>query len=136
MDWIQETPPHWDSNKKRIVGGAEVFSISKSEGDLVEGDWWRVEEDGKVVGYGWMESTFGDAEILLAVDSEARGHGVGTFILDQLEKEAHKQGLNYLYNVVPKNHPDKETVSQWLQKRKFAPAGEDGETLKRSVATK
>ena len=132
MEWIQESPPHWDAEKQRII--PDVLSITKKDGEIVEGAWWRVEEEGQVVGYGWMESTFGDAEILLAVDESSRGHGVGTFILDQLEKEAHKQGLNYLYNVVPKKHPDKDKVSQWLQKRKFVPSGEDGETLKRSVA--
>ena len=102
-------------------------------GDLAPGEWFRVEDGGTVVGYGWMDCTWGDAEILLAVDPAARGRGVGTFILDRLEEEAASRGLNYLYNSVRPGHPERESVTRWLTARRFAPAG-DGLLKRRVVA--
>ena len=94
-------------------------------------DWWRVEEDGEVLGYGWMDCTWGDAEILLVVDPRHTGKGAGSFILDRLEKEAQAHGLNYVYNVVRPTHPDREGITRWLEARRFAESV-DG-LLKRQV---
>ena len=93
LAWIRESPPEWDAGKRRIVGGAPrgIFDTRFAklvEGELVPGEWWRVESDGRAVGYGWLDAVWGDAEILLAVDPEVRGSGVGTFIVDHLEAEA------------------------------------------------
>ena len=74
-----------------------------------------VEDDGEVVGYGWMDTTWGEAEILLAVDPAAQANGVGSFILDHLEKEASAAGLNYMYNVVRDGHPEPEAITAWLE---------------------
>ena len=71
-------------------------------------------------------------EILLAVAPDARGAGLGTYILDRLEDEARTRGLNYLYNVVRPTHPDREAVSRWLAARHFRPSDEGH--LKRAVA--
>lgn len=133
LRWIRESPARWDGPKRRIVGAeGDVFAASKTpEGELVPGDWWRVEDGGRTVGYGWMDTTWGDAEILLAVDRDARGRGVGTFILDRLETEAATQGLNYLYNVVPAGHPDPKGLAAWLRANRFADDGEG--QLKRRV---
>jgi len=135
LKWIAENPPHWDDTKERLIGGAPegIFDIGKhSAGALIPGEWWRVEDDEGVAGYGWMDCTWGDAEILLAVSPDRRGHGVGSYILDQLEKEAAGHGLNYLYNLVRPSHPDREGISAWLGKRGFARSHDD-ELLRRSV---
>jgi N-acetylglutamate synthase-like GNAT family acetyltransferase len=137
LTWIQESPPYWDADKARIVGGAGagIFQPSlteREEGSLLPNDWWRVESDGKTVGYGWMDITWGDAEILLAVDPAARGRGVGTFILERLEAEARERGLHYIYNVVSDTHPDHDEVTQWLEARRFS-ASEDGKLLRAVV---
>lgn len=135
--WSHENPPQWDAAKKRQIAAAAPGSLGVDklsrfkEGDLIPGDWWRVEADGELVGYGWMDSTWGDAEILLVVDPAHQGKGVGTFILGKLEEEARSRGFFYLYNVIPKNHPDAEGVTAWLGKRSFA-AYADG-SLRRSV---
>jgi ribosomal protein S18 acetylase RimI-like enzyme len=129
-----------------------------TEGDLVPAEWWRVEEDvqgspqaravhpggvravgaggprikqdrSRVVGYGWLDVSWGDAEVLIAIDPEHRGRGVGTFVLDRLEEEARQRGLNYLYNVVRGTHPRAAEVRAWLSKRRFAPS-EDGRLLR------
>ena len=138
LKWIHESPPYWDADKARIVGdaGAGIFEPSLADreiGTLLPNDWWHAEEDGKVVGYGWMDTTWGDAEILLAVDPGARRHGIGTFILERLEVEARERGLNYIYNVVRETHPLHAEVTAWLEARRFT-ASEDGKLL-RAVVT-
>lgn len=137
LKWIQESPPYWDADKASIVGdaGAGIFDPSLTEqkvGAMLPNDWWRAEEDGKTVGYGWMDITWGDAEILLAVDSGARGHGVGTFILERLAAEARERGLHYIYNVVSETHPLHAEVTAWLRARRFT-ASEDGKLLRAVV---
>lgn len=137
LSWIREPAlPRWDEDKARVVGGvpAGVFDARYGElsaGDTVPGEWWRVEREGQVVGYGWLEIVWGDAEILLATAEDARRSGVGAFVLEQLEEEARRRGVNYLYNVVRTTHPEAEPVSAWLQKNGFK-ASEDG-ALRRRV---
>jgi GNAT superfamily N-acetyltransferase len=132
--WIHEDNPSWDAGKERILGGAPAGALDLSrlrEGTLAPGEWFRVEEEGLIVGYGWMDCTWGDAEVLLAVEAGSQRKGVGAFILDGLEREAASRGLNYLYNAVRPTHPDGERVARWLRDRGFEASG-DG-LLKRSV---
>ena len=89
-------------------------------------------EDGAVVGYGWMDATWGDAEILLVVDPARQKRGAGGFILENLEREAARHGLNYMYNVVPPTHPDREGITKWLSSRGFVRSHDD-ESLRRRV---
>jgi len=137
LRWIPESPARWDEPKQRIVGAAPtgMFDSRYSEsipGALIPGEWWRVEEDGEVVGYGWMDVTWGDAEILLATAPQAQGRGVGAFVLHGLEREARARGLNYLTNVVRPTHPDRSGITQFLEKRGFI-ASEDGRHLRSVV---
>ena len=83
------------------------------------------------VGYGWMDCTWGDAEITIAVDPKRRRGGVGAFIASSLAKEAASRGVNYVYNAVPPTHPDRAGVTRWLEAQGFKSSG-DG-LLKRSV---
>jgi len=138
MDWIKEGTTRWDDDKKRIVGDAPVGIFDRryaelSPGDIVPGEWWRVEDGGEIVGYGWLDIVWGDAEILLASAPDARGRGVGTFILGELDDEARRHGVYYLYNVVRTTHPDAARVSAWLVERGFKDS-EDG-SLRRKVST-
>jgi N-acetylglutamate synthase-like GNAT family acetyltransferase len=68
-----------------------------------------------------MDYSWGEGEMLLAVDPDHEGAGVGTFILDRLEDEARERKLRYLYNVVRASHPDAEGVTRWLEARGFRP---------------
>ncbi len=137
LTWTRENPAYWDSSKARIIGSAPpgTFGMDRlskyAEGALIPGEWWRVEVDGEVAAYGWMDTTWGDAEILLAVAPERRKQGIGTFVLRRLEDEAHERGFNYLYNVVSPIHPNADGVTSWLEKRKFE-ISEDG-SLRRSL---
>ncbi len=122
LRWIPESPPYWDEGKSRIVGGAPEGALqvpAHREGDLLAGEWFRVEADGEPVGYGWMDCTWGDAEILLAVVPDRQGSGVGTFILDRLESEGRERGVNYLYNRVRPTHPRRAAIERWLEARGF-----------------
>jgi N-acetylglutamate synthase-like GNAT family acetyltransferase len=135
LTWHRESSPRWDADKARIVGGAPegVFAVASSTaGAVLPGDWWRADLDGRVVGYGWMDHSWGDAEVLLAVDPVGQSSGVGTFILDRLDDEAAARGINYLYNVVPDAHPDPASLRRWLQRRGFA-ASQEGGLLRRRV---
>ena len=135
LKWIAENPPQWDETKDRLVGGAPegIFDTGdRKSGELIPGEWWRVEDGDGVAGYGWMDCTWGDAEVLLVVAPGCQGAGVGSFILDQLEKEAAARGLNYLHNVVRSSHPDREGIAAWLGKRGFS-RDHDDDLLRRSV---
>ena len=132
--WVREDTPVWDAAKLSIVGGAPKGALEPPQlslGDLAPGEWFRVEEDGTTIGYGWMDCTWGDAEITIAVDARRQGEGVGAFIVEHLEKEAAARGVNYLYNAVRPTHPDRVGVTRWLESRGFEPSG-DG-LLKRRV---
>lgn len=134
LDWIRENASRWDADKRRIVGGqpAGIFDLSAmAPNEPVPGEWWRASHEGVTLGYAWMDRTWDGGEILLAVDPTRQGHGVGTFMLDRLAKEAAARGLNQLYNIVRDTHPERERVTTWLKERGFT-GGEDGE-LKRPV---
>lgn len=130
LTWTRERAAVWDSDKQRIVGEAPkgVFDARYKElakGALVPGEWWRVEDGKKVVGYGWLEVVWGDAEVLFAVAPDAREKGAGSFIVEHLGQEAKARGLRYLYNTVRVTHPERERITAWLTKRGFK-AAEDG----------
>jgi len=136
-EWIRENPAQWDAHKASVIGGAEpgaLDTVERSVGDLLPGEWWRVEDDGRIVGYGWMDCTWGDAEMLLAVAREDRSRGVGAYILDGLAREAAARGLNYLYNQVRPKHPDRDRVTAWLCRHGFTASGGD-HLLRRRVRT-
>ncbi len=121
--WHRDIPV-WDADKLRIVGGTAKGILdsryaSIELGATVPCNWFRVERDGAVVGYGWVDVNWGDAEILLATAADAQGSGVGSFILEHLDEEARRMGLAYTYNIVRPTHPDGDKVAAWLVKRGF-----------------
>jgi len=127
LRWVKDDDPRWDADRERVFAalGTDVFpGLARQIGDRLPSDWWRVEDDGRVVGYGWL-----DAEILLAVEEPARGTGAGAFALARLEDEAAARGLNYVVNVVRDTHPDREAVTAWFLAHGFA-GTEDGRLRK------
>ena len=132
LQWVHEDDPRWDAERERVFGTVPdgVFpSTARVPGERLSSDWWRAERDGRVVGYGWLDDVWGDAEILLAVDAAERGSGVGAFVLAHLEEEAAARGLNYVLNVVRESHPDRVRVTGWFEAHGFTPA-EDGRLRK------
>ena len=109
MEWVRETPARWDEAKAAVLGelSPELFGLGRpAAGDPLADEWWRVEQDGEVLGYGRLDDTWGDAEVLLLVTPDRRASGIGSFILTHLEREATARHVNYIYNVVPQRHPD------------------------------
>jgi N-acetylglutamate synthase-like GNAT family acetyltransferase len=132
LQWVHEEDPRWDADRERVFATVPegVFrTVSRRPGERLSSDWWRVERDGCVVGYGWLDDVWGDAEILLAVEEGERGSGVGAFVLGRLEDEAAARGLNYVLNVVRETHPDRARVTAWLEHHGFT-AAEDGRLRK------
>lgn len=133
--WTKEDRPRWDADKDRLFTDADLAAVGLAErpalGDAIADEWWSVREGDDVVGYGWLDSEWGDAQITFFVDATHRRSGVGGFIVDRLAAEARERGLSVIYNVVPDSHPDPAAVTAWLQARGFSDAGE-GE-LRRQV---
>ena len=133
LTWHHEPSPTWDADKQRVIGSAPAgaLDVSYADGAALPGDWWAARtSDGAVVGYGWLDATWGgDAEILLAVDASAQQQGVGSFVLGRLEDEAARRGLNYVYNTVRGAHPQHDDVHDWLAVRGYR--GSTGDTTLR-----
>src|SRR4051812_49563340 len=132
LRWVKDDDPRWDADRERVFSrlGPEVFpGLARNMGDRLPGDWWRVQTDDGVVGYGWLDDVWGDAEILLAVEGSARGTGAGAFTLARLEDEAAARGLNYVVNVVRDTHPDRDAVTAWFLAHGFS-GTEDGRLRK------
>lgn len=132
LQWVHEEDPRWDADRERVFAAVPdgVFvAEARRPGEQLSSDWWRVERDGRVLGYGWLDDVWGDAEILLAVDGAERRIGVGGFVLERLEDEAADRGLNYVLNVVRETHPDAAAVTAWLERHGFA-AADDGRLRK------
>ena len=139
VQWIREDAPRWDADKQRVFGDAELAAVDlrRPAADAVIADeWWKVLDDaGAVVGYGWLDSEWGDAQISFLVAPAARGAGIGAFIVDHLEDEARARGLNYVYNVVPATHPDRAWMTRWLVDHGFHDSGSDLRRQVRAAAT-
>jgi GNAT superfamily N-acetyltransferase len=126
-NWVREDAPHWDGAKQKLFGDDDLAAVGLARPApeaAVADEWWRVTGDrGAVLGYGWLDSEWGDAEIAFLVGAEHRGAGVGEFIVGRLEQEAAKRGLNYIYNTVPTSHPDRAWMTQWLVRHGFRDSG-------------
>ncbi len=135
LTWVKDTRPVWDADKQRVIGSAPpgALDLHHAPGAELPGDWWAAQDPkGRAVGFGWLDSTWGgDAEILLAVDSASQHQGVGTFILEHIEREAARQGVNYVYNTVRSSHPDRDSVHDWLAARGYRGASSDTALRKR-----
>jgi benzoate-CoA ligase family protein len=135
LRWQKEDAPRWDADKDAAFGATELASVGLSRparDASIADEWWRVTAGATTVGYGWLDSEWGDAQISFLVVPEHRGAGVGDFIVGQLEHEAAARGLNYIYNEVPASHPDPAWMRNWLVAHGFAAAA-DG-TLRRQVS--
>ena len=134
LAWRAEPTPCWDAGKAAAFSpaGPTVHGLGNpEEGDALGDAWWRVETAaGEVAGYGRLDDTWGDAEVLAAVVPAFRGRGVGAWAMDRLADEAAARSLNYVYNVVPVGHPDREAVASWLGVQGFD-ARDSGELRRR-----
>ncbi len=133
LAWVKDDDPRWDDDRERVFGSVPdgVFPANRHVmGERLPSDWWRVVDGGRVVGYGWLDDVWGDAEVLLVVEAGARGSGAGSFALSRLEAEAAARGLNYVLNVVRDTHPERDATTAWFLAHGFSPS-DDGRLRKR-----
>jgi N-acetylglutamate synthase-like GNAT family acetyltransferase len=133
LTWVKDDDPRWDADRERVFATVPegVFRAeARTPGERLSSDWWCVQDGDRVVGYGWLDDVWGDAEILLAVEESARGTGAGAFALARLEEEAAARGLNYVMNVVRDTHPERAAVTEWFLAHGFT-GTEDGRLRKR-----
>src|SRR3954453_5457937 len=133
LTWVKDDDPRWDAERERVfatVPDGAFRPEQRAPGERLSSDWWRVRDGDRVVGYGWLDDVWGDAEILLAVEASARGTGAGAFALARLEEEAAARGLNYVVNVVRDTHPDRVAVTEWFVAPGFS-GTDDGRLRKR-----
>ncbi len=126
LGWQKDDDPHWDADRQRLFGATELASVGMErpeDGAAIADEWWRVTDSEELLGYGWLDSEWGDAQISFLVAPAHRGAGVGAFALDRLEDEARRRGLNYIYNVVPAGHPDPTWMTHWLSMHGFRDSG-------------
>jgi benzoate-CoA ligase family protein len=137
FDWVREETPRWDVAKRELFGADELAAVGMSapEPDApLPNEWWRVcDAAGAVVGYGWLDTEWGDAEITFVVAPDRRGAGIGDFIVSRLEAEAAARGVNYVYNEVPASHPDAAWLTAWLVRHGFTASTGDS-VLRRRIA--
>src|SRR3954452_11797358 len=122
LRWVHDEDPRWDDDRRRLVAAVPegvCGTEARRPGEPLSSDWWRVERDGRVVGYGWLDGGWGGGEVLLAVDAGGQSCGVGSFVMAHREQEAAARGLNYVVNVVRESHPSREAVTAWLVARGF-----------------
>ena len=138
LTWTAEPTPCWDEDKAAAFSpaGPTVHGLgTPAVGDALGDAWWRAETGaGQVAAFGRLDDTWGDAEVLVAVVPAFRGRGVGAWAMDRLGEEAASRSLNYVYNVVPVGHPDREAVTAWLAGQGFDPR--DTGELRRRVTTR
>lgn len=137
LNWVREQTPRWDEHRREVFGAdtPQVFGLgTPAAGDILADEWWRVDDGDETVGYGRLDSQWGNAEVLIAVAPARRGTGIARFILQQLEAEARERGLNYLYNTVKAENPDQRGVAAWLTRQGFQDSG-TGELRKQVPAT-
>jgi GNAT superfamily N-acetyltransferase len=135
LAWEREDNPVWDADKARIAASAPdgALGLDFADGAGLPGDWFVAKDAGAVVGFGFLDMTWGgDAEITLVVDSARQGAGVGTFVMDRLEQEARSRGINYVHNSVRDTHPQRDDVHDWLLVRGYK-GNESDPTLRKHV---
>jgi len=126
LAWVREHAPTWDSGKAAAFGSGDTTRPgSGGAGAPLPGDWWCVLDGDEPVGYCRMDSTWGDAELFVAVRPGRRGLGIGTFALRHAEAEASRQGMNYIRTTVPRTAPDRTRTVGWLLARGFRGRGND-----------
>jgi GNAT superfamily N-acetyltransferase len=134
--WHAEpNPARYDDAKRAFFSALPPGAVHvQPAGDLLPGRWWRLDDDqGHTVAYGWMDVTWGDAQILLAVHPDHQREGHGAVVLDHLADEAHKAGLSYLFNTIPADHPAPDAARAFLTANGFVASGLDGTLLRRKV---
>lgn len=120
LTWIRESIPTWDADKARVLcASPQVLDPTWIGARLLPGAWWRIELEGEVVAYAWLDAVWGDGRAGVVVDPLHRGQGIGRELLEGVCAEATRAGLAY----VSLGAPDADGLVAWLATRGFKPDG-------------
>jgi GNAT superfamily N-acetyltransferase len=124
MDLIKEEHSVWDTEKEIIfaeVSDGTFDNLNNLElGSQLNQEWWKLIDDNeRVLGFGWINYENGDFEISLVVDTNHQGEGLGSFIIEKLEAIALEKGFNEVVAIVKKTNPNSEEMIDWLYKKSY-----------------
>ncbi|MFE4354013.1 GNAT family N-acetyltransferase [Peribacillus butanolivorans] len=123
MKLIKEENPIWDIEKENIVGKVEggTFNLDNLEvGTQLHQEWWKlIDDNDRVLGFGWINYENGDFEISLAVHKDYQGSGSGSIIIEGLESIAKEKGFNKTVAIVKKTNPNSLKMIKWLYQKKY-----------------
>ncbi|GEM_PF-5388488 len=122
MYWIKEDKAIWNENKARIIGSniGSFFLDFPVQSDILPGEWFNLtDENGEIVGYGWINVSEGDAEISVAIDGKYQGRGYGSQIIDNLYREVESLGFEEIIVVVRQENPNASDVVKWAYKNGY-----------------
>lgn len=119
--WIKEEEPVWDSDKEDIIDCAPQgsFNMGPKSNGTISGDWWKLVENKRVIGYGWISMISGDAELLIAVRKSEQHKGYGNIILENLEMEASKLKHNKVVAIIQSENINAVNIIYWLDRKGF-----------------
>ncbi|GAA0337262.1 hypothetical protein GCM10008967_29430 [Bacillus carboniphilus] len=105
MEIIKEEHSIWDTEKEIIfaeVADGTFDNLNNLElGLQLNQEWWKlIDENEKVLGFGWVNYENDDFEISLVVDTNHQGEGLGSFIIEKLEAIALEKGFNKIVAIV------------------------------------
>ncbi|MCM0625132.1 GNAT family N-acetyltransferase [Lysinibacillus sp. OL1_EC] len=123
MRLIKEENSIWNIEKETIVAeaGEGTFDNSNSElGTLLNQEWWKLIDDNeRLIGFGWVDYENDDFEISVAVTKEYQGLGLGSFILVELEHIAKEKGFNETVAIVKESNQESDKMIKWLYKKGY-----------------
>ncbi|WP_158231574.1 GNAT family N-acetyltransferase [Sporosarcina sp. P18a] len=122
----EEVHSIWDTEKENIfaeIAEGTFEDLSNLElGTPLYQEWWKlIDENGRILGYGWVSYRNDDFEISLVVDTKHQGVGLGSFIMDKLEAIAVEKGFNEIVAIVKNTNPNSEVMIKWLFKKGYVP---------------
>lgn len=124
MKLIKDEKLIWDIEKETIFEKIEkgTFEFCNLEiGSKLEQGWWKlVDENERVLGFGWINYKNDDFEISLAVNEDSRGTGFGSFIVKELEGIAKEQGFNETAAIIKQSNPNSSKMVEWFYQKDYA----------------
>ncbi|MEH7515107.1 GNAT family N-acetyltransferase [Gottfriedia acidiceleris] len=143
MKLIKYEKSVWDIEKEIIFGKVEegIFEFYNLElGNELNQEWWKLVGDNEeILGFGWINYKHGDFEFSLVVNQESRGYGIGSFIVEELERIAREKNFKEVLAIIKQSNPNSLKTMKWFYEKGYTGYvnGFEGREMKtREVAAK
>ena len=124
MKLIKDGESIWDIAKETIIGKVEegTFEFYNLElGSKLNQEWWKLVDDNeRVLGFGWINYAHDEFEISLAVDEDSRGDGLGSFIVEEFERIAKEKGFNETLAIIKHSNHNSLKMVEWFYQKGYA----------------